>query len=173
MIRILAQRVTLVDSAGRMAADWFKMLSELVNAVNKSSIVSSSASDSVTGTTDLTESASATVTIGKAGKARLSMAFSTTNNANSKTAVVKIGSTVIQTITMDASTDTQSAELLIVGMGQTQYTSPVGLVNCTGSGGVSTSVDLGAATTISVSLQLGTTTDTIALESWALSVEQA
>lgn len=144
-----------------------------MRTVNNSRFTSSAIAYPVTNSTALTIAATIPVQAGNTGIVRLSMAFSTTNNANAKTAVIKIGSTVIQTLTLTPSTATQSAQVLIVGRAaSSQYTSLAQAVNCTGSGGIATVENMAATASVTISLQLGLVTDTVSLESWALEVEQ-
>lgn len=173
MIRILAQRVGLVDQSGLMRSDWFRMFESLIKQVNKYTTTSASGSESVTGTATETEAVSMNVFIGKSGSALLTMATTCTNNANAKTVAVTLGGTTIQTYTIDPTTDTQTMQLLIVGRGTDQYITALSSVNATGSGSLSSSLDLSSTVTLAITLQLADSADTITLESWLLNVEQS
>ena len=173
MLTLPSQRVTLANS-GLMTAEWFRSFADWLKDYNRKTVTRSATASSVTATTDSTQVATVSIPAINTGSVRLTLAISCTNNVNDKTVTVKLGTTVIQTITIDASTDTQSAQILILGRtGSTQYTSPVSLINCTGSGGIATTENLTANNTIAVFMQLGTITDTITLESMALELEQA
>lgn len=172
-LRILSQRANAVDSGGFWMQNWFTLLADMVRAINHSRFTGSGTRAVVTDTTDSTQAVTIPVLAGNTGLVRLSLSFSCTDNANAKTAIVQLGDTTIQTITIDPSTEFQSAQILIVGRGaSSQFTSAISLSNCTGSGGIATTENMAANNTLTVSMQLGTITDTIALESWALEVEQ-
>ena len=171
---MLAQRVKLVNNLGEIASNWFTMFVDLVKTVNNRRFTASGVRHELTGSTDATVATTINVIAGNLGIVRLSLSFSCTNNANAKTAIITLGSTVIQTLTIAPSTSSQSAQILIIGRGaSSQFTNAVSLSNCTGSGGIATTEDISVNNTITVSMQLGTITDTIALESWALEVEQS
>jgi len=157
---------------GLMAPDWFTMFSDLIRAVNNSRFTASGTAYSLTGTTDETTAATIPVTVGNSGLFRLNLGLSCTSNANTKTVRVKAGTTTLTTITLDNNTASQFATVLVVGRGaSSQYVMAYG-DNVAGASGATTA-DLSGNTTLTVTLQLGTNTDTIALESWALEVEQA
>ena len=172
---IPAQRSDLTDLAGSRAnVAWWQFFQSIMNRLNGSNFTSSGTAVAVTGTTDITLAATLTTQAGSAGVVRLTLSTSCTNNANAKTVIVKLGTTTIQTITLDASTATQTSQITIVGRGVAdQYTSPASLINCTASGGIASTESMAGTSTITVYMQLGTNTDTITLESWALEVEKA
>ena len=173
-VRMLSQTNALVDRTGLMQRGWFTMFVDLIKAVNSRRFTSSGAFYSLTGSTAGTTAATINVQAGNTGIIRLTLSFSTTNNANAKTVFVRLGSSLIQTLTITPSTASQTTQILIIGRGaSSQYSSASTLINCTGSGGIATTEDLSANNTLTVSMQLGTITDTITLETWALEVEQS
>ena len=173
LLRIIAQRVGLVDQQGRIGTDWFTFFENMVRAINASRVTSSGTAYSLTGTATETTAATINVISGNTGTFRLTLCTSCTSNANVKTVRVKIGSTTVQTITLDSTTASQSMGIQTVGRGaSSQFTFPSLVLNCTASGGVASTENLSANNTLVVTLQLGTITDTITLESWALEVEQ-
>lgn len=175
MIRILAQRALLVDKAGKMSPDWFAFFADWVKSYNRRQALASSTSyDAVTGTTDATIANSETVSIGASGMARLALSVSCTANANAKSVIVRIGGEDACVLSVSSGAAYASVDILIAGRGASggQYCAPVSLVNGTASP-LSTAADLSGNTTIDILLQLGSSTDTISLESWALTVEQA
>ena len=172
-IRMLSQRAGLVDQSGRMEQPWFVMFGDMVRWINRQSSSSATARKAITGTTDSTLAVSMPIDMGNTGNAVLTLAMTATNNANAKTVTVKVGDTVVQTIAIDASTSSQTAQVMICGRGKAdQYTALISGTNCTGTG-MATAVDMSSGSTLSVYMQLGTTTDTIALESWALETRQS
>jgi len=156
-----------------MRPEWFAFFSDWVRQYNKRQVSVSATRYPVTGSTDVTVAATMSATVGNSGSFRLTLNTSTTSNANAKTIIVKSGSTTILTATVDASTAFQSLSIQVTGRAaSSQYLAVTNMVNCSASSGALT-LDTSGNITLTVSLQLGTTTDTIALESWALDVESA
>ena len=174
MIRILSQRNNLVDSADRMNHQWFDFFAGWVKSYNKRMPSFSGTRYELTGTTDATEATSSVVQMGSTGRLLLTIATSSSSNLNAKTVTVKLGGQLIATLSVATNTESQSASLLVCGRGaSSQYVSAVALTNMTMADGGATTADISGNSTLSVELQLGTSTDTIALEMWALDVEQA
>jgi len=173
MLKMLAQRSAMVDKAGQLVTPWFTLLADLVRTVNAKRVTAEVTAESVTGTTDETTAATIPVVLGTRGIGKLTLALSMTANANAKTVRVKLGSTTVQTYTLN-NASSGSLSLMIVGTGKaTQTSMTTAAWNVTPTGGITNSAeDMSGSITITVTLQLGTSTDTIALESWALDVEQ-
>lgn len=172
MIRILSSRVALAGVA-QMSPDWFTFFSNWVRQYNRRQVSASAVKYELTGSTDETAAATFAVSAGNMGSWKLTVNTSCTSNANVKTVIIKAGSTTIQTVTLDASTAAQSFSMQVIGRSAgNQYLSVTNQVNCAGTPAALT-LDMSPSITITVSLQLGTITDTIALESWALDVESA
>jgi hypothetical protein len=172
-VRILSQRAAIVDKAGRIMPDWFTFLLDLVRRVNGRTATSSTERYSLTGSAVEAEAVTTQVQPGNTGTIRLTICMTATDNANSKTVRVKLGGQTVQVIEV-TSGGSASASILIVGRAaDDQFISPVALYGCTADGGQAATADMSGTTLLAVTMQLGTITDTIALESWALDVEQA
>jgi len=173
VIRILSSRVALTDVTGAIKSDWFAFFSDWVRQYNKRKVSATGTAYSVTDTTDETQAVTTQVAVGNTGSFKLTVNTSCTNNANAKTIVIQVGNTTIQTVSVNASTEFQSFTLQVIGRSAgNQYMAVTSQVNCSCSSGALT-LDMSTAITLTISLQLGTITDTIALESWALDVESA
>jgi hypothetical protein len=174
MLSTPQQSSFISDKDGRPAALWWRLFNDLVSWTNKRTSQQLASRVEHTGTADDTSVASMAITTGTRGVVRLSIALTMTANANAKTVTVKIGGSTAQTYTLDNAASAVIS-LCIVGMGnnkQTCYTT--GLTGATVSGEpvALTTADLSATSTIAIYMQLGTITDTIALESYALDLEQ-
>lgn len=184
-LRILSQRSALVDKMGLMLPDWFTMFVNLINAVNglittvgNRRITSSGEYVSITDTTDVTVLKTIPFNMGNTGVARLSLAFSGTNDdTNPKTVFVTVGVDVPPIeidLDLDALNNWASVEIMVVGRAaNSQFVYPIALRNCTSYSGSSQEADLSGDSTITISGQLSIDTDIIALESWVLEVEQS
>ena len=175
MLSTPQQSSFLVDSAGRPAALWWRLINDIVAWVNRRTSQSLVTRYDHTGTTTDTSVASMQVTTGTRGIVRLDLALTMTANANAKTVSIKIGNSIAQSYTLDNAASA-AISMVIVGMGnnkQTCYTTGVTGATVAGDACVLTTEDMGGISTIAVFMQLGTITDTIALESYALEVEQA
>lgn len=174
MIKLPAQRVTLVDNLNNLTTEWYKSLLLLTRSVNNSRFTSSGSVATVTGTTSATVAATIPVNMGNGGSVRLSVGLSSTNNANVKILIVNLGATTIQTYAIDPSTDTQTAQIFIVGRGANdQYTTNLPSVNCVGSGGTESTEDASGNINITLLVQLANSADSVSVESWLLEVEQS
>ena len=173
MIKLPAQRVTLVDNLNNLTTEWYKSLLLLTRSVNNSRFTSSGSVATVTGTTSAL-AATIPVNMGNGGSVRLSVGLSSTNNANAKSLIVKLGATTIQTYAIDPSTDTQTAQIFIVGRGANdQYTTNLPSVNCVGSGGTESTEDASGNINITLLVQLANSADSVSVEAWMLEVEQS
>ena len=184
-LRILSQRSAFVDKSGLMLPDWFTLFVNLINAVNgliptvgNRRITSSGEYVSITDTTDVTVLKTIPFNMGNTGVARLSLAFSGTNDdTNPKTVFVTVGESVPPIeidIDIDALNHCASVEIMVVGRAaNSQFVYPIALRNCTSYSGSSQEADLSGNSTITISGQLSIDTDIIALESWVLEVEQS
>jgi len=174
MLSTPQQSSFLVDSAGRPAPLWWRLINDLVTWTNKRTSQQLAGRTEHTGTAVDTSIASMQVTSGTRGIIRLSLALTMTANANAKTVKVKIGSSTVQAYTLDNAASA-SISLCIAGMGnnaQTSYTISAQGASVSGEPVVLTTEDMSAISTIAIFMQLSTITDTIALESYALDLEQ-
>ena len=173
MIRLLGQKAAIADQRGLCMRDWFTMFADMVRAINNSRFTGSGTRYSHTGDLVSTEMVTIPVQMGNSGIARLAVATSTTSNANAKTLVIKIGGTTVQTVTLGTNTASQSVTMTIVGRGASSQYVSCQFTNATGSGNGAYAVDMSGTAEIALFLQLGTISDTVAIESWTLEVEQA
>ena len=172
MIRLLAQRSELADKNGRMSQAWWTFFSEWVRDYNKKSSQWSGELSSHTGSTAATELASFSINIGKSGIATISLLMSATNNANAKTIVVKANGVDANTITLSPSTATQSVQLILTARSASQaYCGAVSAQNCTPTA-TTVAIDTTDSITVTVYGSLSVDTDTVGLESWAVSATQ-
>lgn len=172
-VRIPAQRAEIDDGNGRVSAPWWQFFSGMATALNAKRCTASSTAYSHTGTATQTVAATIPVLAGTRGIVRLTLCFTMTANANPKTVLVTLGNTDLQTYTLDNAASA-SVCLCIVGTGkssQTAFTSSTHNAT-TASATVLGTEDMTNPLDITVSLTLGTITDTVSLDCWALEVEQ-
>ena len=171
--KIPVQSAGITDATGRIARPWWQFLSGISKAVNAKRCTASSASYTLTDTIDDTVMATIPVVIGTRGILRLTLAFTMTASADTKTIVVSIDESTAQTYTLDNATS-GSVTLMIVGTGnsaQTSFTSATRNASTT-SGSVATTENMASSTNLIISATLQTITDSVTLDCWTLEVEQ-
>lgn len=172
MIRILSQKSAAVDSSGRWMRDWFTVIGDIINGINKSRVTWSGKRITYTGATAPYLATTIGAQAGNTGLMRLVINTATTNSANAKSVQVKVDDVLVITADIAASTEEQVIDVMVAGSGASlQYCSASGS-NCTISQSGQTSIDMSGNSTVGIYLIIADSTDSISLESWALYVEQ-
>lgn len=169
---MLSQRSRAVDGSYGFMREWFTLFADIVKSINNSKFIGSGDSFSHTGDTSEVLAKTIPIRMGNNGLARLSLSTSCTANANAKTVTIKLGGTTIQTVTIDSGSSSQFIQITIVGRGASSQYISGSFNNASGSGSGPYSIDMSGSVNIEVTMQLGTSTDTIALETWTLEVER-
>jgi hypothetical protein len=175
MLSTPQQAAFISDKDGKPSSLWWRLFNDLVTWTNKRTSQRPDTRTEHSGTADDTQVASMAITTGTRGIIKLSIALTMTANANAKTVTIKIGNSIAQAYTLGTGASA-AISLCIVGMGNSKqacYTTGVTGATVSGEPVLLTTADLSASSTVAIFMQLGTITDTIALESYALDVEQS
>jgi len=152
--------------------DWFTVIGDIINGINKSRVTWSGKRITYTGATAPYLATTISAQVGNTGLLRLVINTATTNSANAKSVQVKINDVTAIVADIDASTEKQVIDVMVAGSGSSlQYCSASG-ASCTISQSGQTSIDISGNSTVAIYLIISDSADSISLESWALYAEQ-